>query len=209
MNNGVSYIKGKITSPSMTAVMDAVIEVVLNKKDNVFPKFNSGLDEDKFVKNTTYSIANQIHPKIYKFFKALFLEQASNPWNLPIEQSVDVDFIDLINYKVGHYLDWHIDTSAEQYYKSIVEHKWALTDFDHGNRKNKKISITLCLSDKQTYEGGVFEIANLYEPGVAFSEQLDKFEYVIFPSCLPHRVTPITKGERWAVATWANGPEFT
>lgn len=207
MPDRVSYYKGKIDSPSMVTAFEYIIEGSLaSGKDRIFKKVNTGTDGDKFVKNTTYTLANQIHPKIFKFFKQLFLEH--NLWELPMYDPVNVDFVDLINYQVEDHLDWHIDSSYEQYSKSIIEYKWAVSDFNHGNSKNKKLSITVCLSDKQSYDGGVFEIADMYKPGIAFAEQLDKFEYVIFPSCLPHRVTPITKGQRWAIATWANGPEF-
>ena len=31
---------------------------------------------------------------------------------------------------------------------------------------------------------------------------------IIFPSMLPHRVTPVTKGVRYSLVQWFSGPDF-
>ena len=86
----------------------------------------------------------------------------------------------------GHY-DWHIDMSA-------------------GYPLNqRKISMTVQLSDESEYDGGNFEIMRGREV-----EQLPKGKgnVVIFPSYLLHRITPVTRGVRKSLVLWLGGASF-
>ena len=76
------------------------------------------------------------------------------------------------------------------------------TDIGTGVASTRKISISVNLNDQ--YEGGSFEF---------FSDKTYKFsvpqgQAIDFPSFLSHRVTPITKGERWALVAWIGGQPF-
>ena len=72
-----------------------------------------------------------------------------------------------------------------------------------GTAATRKISMSLLLNDD--FEGGEicfrnseYERCTLPEIG----------EAVIFSSFLPHKVKPITKGERFVVVAWFTGPPF-
>ena len=74
----------------------------------------------------------------------------------------------------------------------------------------RKISVTAQLTDPEEYEGGDFEIKNLWgtmelpiDPEVK-----NKGTILVFPSMLLHRVTPVTKGKRQSLVQWYNGPDF-
>jgi len=90
----------------------------------------------------------------------------------------------------GHY-DFHIDTFFEAPVKF-----------------HRKLSMTIQLSDSEDYEGGNFKFyPEMVEP--PDSEKLRaKGTILIFPSFLPHAVTPVTKGERKSLVVWADGPEW-
>jgi hypothetical protein len=79
--------------------------------------------------------------------------------------------------------DWHVD---------IAE----------GLESLRKISIIINLNDD--YEGGDFEA---FSQGVN-SIKLRRGDVIAFSSFMPHRITPITKGERWSLVAWVSGPCF-
>ena len=66
-------------------------------------------------------------------------------------------------------------------------------------RYRSDISITIFLSDPDTYEGGQLVIST------AFGEQeikLNAGDAVLYPSSSTHRVAEVTKGERLVAVTW-------
>jgi PKHD-type hydroxylase len=83
-----------------------------------------------------------------------------------------------------HY-DWHVDRGMET-----------------GNRK---LSLTLQLSDPKDYEGGDLELKFGKENIVASRE---RGMMTLFPSFVLHRVTPVTKGTRYSLVAWVSGPPF-
>lgn len=84
--------------------------------------------------------------------------------------------------KNGHY-DWHQDRA------------------DHGILQCRKISGSLILNDD--YQGGNLEMFDTKPIG-----KLAPGSLVLFPSYHVHRVTPVTKGERWSLVLWVSGPRF-
>lgn len=84
--------------------------------------------------------------------------------------------------KQGHY-DWHED--------------WAEgPGFSH-----RKLSGVILLSDEFT--GGEFEFLHLGVP-----KEIKVGTMILFPSFRTHRVRPVTKGNRWSLVFWVNGPPF-
>jgi PKHD-type hydroxylase len=84
----------------------------------------------------------------------------------------------------GHY-DWHVD---------------------HGPLKTqRKLSISLQLSDGDSYEGCdlQFMAGNRME-----TAPRERGAVIAFPSYVLHRVTPVTRGVRKAVVVWTTGPNF-
>jgi PKHD-type hydroxylase len=94
--------------------------------------------------------------------------------------------LQLLHYKAtenGHY-DWHIDCGD-------------------GKSATRKISLSIPLTDRGVYEGGKLEINNNGNVIQAIDEQ---GSITFFPSYLVHRVSPVTKGERWVIVVWVHGP---
>ena len=93
--------------------------------------------------------------------------------------------LQLLHYKStekGHY-DWHIDCGE-------------------GSSATRKLSLSIPLTDRNAYEGGKLEINNNGNIIQAVDEQ---GSISFFPSYLVHRVSPVTKGERWVIVVWVHG----
>ena len=108
--------------------------------------------------------------------------------------------IQFAEYKNGGFFDWHIDTYLQ----------------DEPN-KTRKLSLSLMLTDPDTFEGGEFQFFNGDRP---FTEQGDETgekikndlkaqgTIVVFDSRDFHRVTPVTNGIRHSIVCWATGATF-
>ena len=97
--------------------------------------------------------------------------------------------LQLIHYSAnsdikGHY-DWHVDAG-------------------HGEPVYRKISFTAQLSDPSEYEGCELLINNHGSSVVGTKE---RGSVHLFPSYMPHKVSSITKGDRYALVIWIHGPK--
>ena len=104
----------------------------------------------------------------------------------------DVEYLDApiqsTIYEKGDHYDWHCDNAdPKDHFKGIYQ-------------TERKLSISLLINDD--YEGGELEL------------QFGKFNEVlkpeagtgiIFPSWMPHRVKPVTKGKRISLVAWMYG----
>ncbi len=86
----------------------------------------------------------------------------------------------------GHYGLWHADVGP-------------------GPAALRKISVSVELSRSTDFAGGKLEIFPADRYATGNSTQGDG---VFFPSFLFHRVTPVTRGTRYALVNWASGPRF-
>lgn len=86
----------------------------------------------------------------------------------------------------GHY-NWHVDT---HFFEDVM--------FD------RKISVTVQLSDPSEYDGGDFEIQKVKLPDTI----KNKGSVLTFPSYMLHRVNPVTRGVRRSLVAWFEGPRW-
>lgn len=70
---------------------------------------------------------------------------------------------------------------------------------------DRKMSMVIQLSDKDSYTGGKLELTNDPLPAGTFENQGDA---IFFPSFNRHRVTPVKLGTRYSLVTWFVGPKF-
>ena len=71
-------------------------------------------------------------------------------------------------------------------------------------QNQRKISVTVQLSDSNEYEGGDLE----FNIGRKITAQREKGVAVIFPSFYLHRVTPVTSGIRKSFVLWVGGEPY-
>lgn len=69
----------------------------------------------------------------------------------------------------------------------------------------RKISLSIALSDPDTYEGGHLQ---LFHGGVLDAGKLPLGTVTAFPSYVQHRVTPMISGERCVLVLFILGPRF-
>jgi len=88
---------------------------------------------------------------------------------------------------LGDHYDWHVDIGAT------------------GTTRSRKMAIVVQLSDPADYMGGLLEV-NL--DGSPVAAPMERGTAIAFPAFAPHRVTPVTVGERYSLVGWMHGPAF-
>ena len=113
-------------------------------------------------------------------------KQANNArFKFDVAGFLDVDAPMIMKYEKGGHYDWHVDTG-----NSVC---------------HRKLSFTIQLSDDKDYVGGDVEFIGSKVDTKAFRQ---KGVCIIYPSFLPHRVSKVTKGTRYAIVGWIHGPTF-
>lgn len=79
------------------------------------------------------------------------------------------------------------------------------TDLGDGPASTRKISISVQLSAPHEYGGGGFELC----PHGDAAHFTARGTALVFPSYVPHRVRPVTRGARRALVAWIHGDAFT
>ena len=100
----------------------------------------------------------------------------------------DIQFTEYLATENGHY-NWHHDI-----------------DWQNNNGYDRKLSVTVQLSEPSEYEGGNFVFDEVDSPDSNILKQ--KGTVLVFPSYLRHRVEPVTKGVRRSLVSWFEGPSW-
>jgi PKHD-type hydroxylase len=122
------------------------------------------------------------------------------------------EMIQFTKYNSGGKYDWHTDGSADHLSKRefVFGEPPSLRQTNSPNLIDtvRKISCSVLLNDD--FEGGQFKTAYLNSDKVLeIKEQTipaKQGDMIIFPSCLPHTVVPVTKGTRYSLVLWFAGP---
>ena len=119
----------------------------------------------------------------------VFRTNRLNEWNFNLDNAEKVQFT---RYEKDDFYIWHRDSNID-------------------SETQRKISITVQLSDYSSYEGGEFQIQDCWGQGEAVipEEGKQRGSIIIFPSFLLHQVTPVTSGVRYSLVQWYSGPPFT
>ena len=93
--------------------------------------------------------------------------------------------LQLTEYGVGGHFDWHLDIGPE-------------------DAASRKLSLTVLMNAPSEYDGGQLEFFRMgsVPPDLTIGTAL------FFPSYLPHRVAPVTRGIRRSLVAWAYGNSF-
>jgi len=138
-------------------------------------------------------IYETVHPYIHSANK-------NSGWNFEWDMSESCQFT--IYDKKQHY-DWHRDAWDEAY-----DRKDNLKI--HG--KIRKLSVIISLTDPKEYKGGdlFFDFEHSYgkPKPVKCKDIKTKGSIIIFPSDTWHKVSPITKGNRYSLVMWCLGRPF-
>lgn len=130
-----------------------------------------------------------------------------------------------VYHSPGGFYGWHNDMPSD-HYAALKRYIHGITDvplrkngeIPFGYTKDndlvgkiRKLSVTINLTDPNTYEGGnlKFDLGNhntdkFHEAEIARKQG----SVVVFPSYLEHCVTPVTKGTRYSLVLWCSGRPF-
>ena len=109
-------------------------------------------------------------------------------FNFHVYNVADIQFTEYLATENGHY-NWHHDI-----------------DWQNNNGYDRKLSLTVQLSEPSEYEGGNFVFDEVDSPDSNILKQ--KGTVLVFPSYLRHRVEPVTKGVRRSLVSWFEGPSW-
>ena len=124
-----------------------------------------------------------VHEILWQYVKAA----NENAFHCQVENICDIQYTEYHANKGGHY-DWHIDVN-----------------WDGNTARDRKLSVTVQLSDPSEYEGGGFQFLECPNPDESSRK---KGTVLVFPSYLKHRVLPVTKGTRKSLVAWFEGPRW-
>jgi PKHD-type hydroxylase len=118
-----------------------------------------------------------------------YIQEANrNAFGFDVTNVGDIQYTEYDESEKGHY-DWHHDIHWSQ-----------------DKAYDRKLSITIQLSDTSDYEGGNFEFCEVPNPDLDASKKLGTV--LVFPSYLQHKVAPVTKGKRISLVGWFEGPRW-
>jgi PKHD-type hydroxylase len=154
-----------------------------DSKDGTYMELNGPVVGEK--RNTKICWApNTSYIGLLLFNHILHANQKAG-WLFDVDQ---IEKVQIGQYSIGGHYDWHVDAP-------FYERK--------GDGIQRKISISLLLSDPDSYEGGDFLFKDIDTPLTKKQGSI-----IVFPSGVTHKVTPVTSGVRYSAVTWANGFYF-
>jgi len=124
---------------------------------------------------------------LYNKFKDMISEANNELWKFNIHDIIEnIQYTEYHATDDGHY-DWHQDIGP-------------------GDASLRKISLTVQLTDSESYTGGDLEIwqgGKVHDPTPRGSGIV-----IIFPSYMMHRVSPVTRGVRRSLVLWVGGQHY-
>jgi len=140
----------------------------------------------------------------------------------------DIDFYEsfqFTKYNPGGFYGWHRDGNSDhagkfkRFVPGITQEKdGGKIPSDHTMNpdmvgKIRKLSVTINISEPDTYKGGdlKFDFGEHTDSGKRFhtcEEIRPRGSVIVFPSFMPHCVTPVTEGTRYSLVLWSLGRPF-
>ena len=102
-------------------------------------------------------------------------------------------------YNENSFFTWHTDELATPLGPLSPSHWVGL---------NRKLSVTVNLSEPHAYLGGDLQLRDRLGNLMAIEGVREQGTVLVFPSNVAHTVTPVTSGVRNSLAGWVLGPSF-
>lgn len=158
-------------------INDIISEVDKTEKAKTFNNADEELRSSRVSWITDKRVLNLLHD---------YVEIANrNAFNVHVYKSASLQYTEYHANENGHY-DWHHDIN-----------------WNENNGLDRKLSVTVQLSNSDEYEGGDFEFGECQSPP---KESRQKGTVLVFPSYLRHKVSPVTRGVRKSLVAWFEGP---
>jgi PKHD-type hydroxylase len=181
-----------------------VEQLVKNKKNKL---------SESYHRDSTITGLNDVW--IYELIMPFLYEANSKAgWNFEVDYTEALQFT---VYNKKQFYGWHIDGGFDSYSSYVkdtplnknLKNPKTTDDFMVG--KNRKLSMTISLSDPEDYKGGNlnFDLGPHSEKRFVECKEIKKQgSIVVFPSFVHHQITPVTKGTRYSLVSWTLGKPF-
>jgi PKHD-type hydroxylase len=154
-----------------------------------FGKGQVGTDNSDAKKDVRDSDIAWIHPCEHSqwLFERLAIITSTINHQQFMYDIIGVDALQYTKYNIDQHYTWHWD----------VEFGW--------QNFQRKISAVMMLTGPDEYEGGELEVCNNGNFEDTQVLKPNKGDIVFFASWMPHRVRPVTSGERKSLVMWVMG----
>ena len=174
---------------------------LINTNNKLIPYKGSEFIDDPQVRKTSVCFIKDKDNKINEFIWQFIREANAKQFNYDLDHFQPIQFAEYKgseNYRA--FYDWHQDSDGLQKGGEV-----------------RKLSLSLPLSDPDTFEGGKLEFYNggksLPDMGEIKGEKVTKDinsqgTVIVFDSRDWHRVSPMISGVRYSIVCWTVGPNF-
>lgn len=191
MNFAIPPIMGGVHGvATLEDILDAKVCQRIIDLQHISPRFKGAIQVKDKKRTEVIEDIRQVESYIIhqreEWVDQLLIEQAMKANQQIFEYNLSglIERPQLLKYKAGSRgYDWHMDVGG-------------------GDSSNRKLSCSIILNDE--YEGGELQF---FMQG-SQTQPTIKGNIIVFSSFLSHCVTPITRGERWALVAWFSGPQF-
>ena len=176
-------------------------KALINTNNKLIPYKGSEFIDDPQVRKTSVCFIKDKDNKINEFIWQFIREANAKQFNYDLDHFQPIQFAEYKgseNYRA--FYDWHQDSDGLQKGGEV-----------------RKLSLSLPLSDPDTFEGGKLEFYNggksLPDMGEIKGEKVTKDinsqgTVIVFDSRDWHRVSPMISGVRYSIVCWTVGPNF-
>ena len=176
-------------------------KALINTNNKLIPYKGSEFIDDPQVRKTSVCFIKDKDNKINEFIWQFIREANAKQFNYDLDHFQPIQFAEYKgseNYRA--FYDWHQDSDGLQKGGEV-----------------RKLSLSLPLSDPDTFEGGKLEFYNggksLPDMGEIKGEKGTKDinsqgTVIVFDSRDWHRVSPMISGVRYSIVCWTVGPNF-
>ena len=151
------------------------------------------------------NIAWLTDPWLYQIVSPYVMDaNKASGWNYDVTMYESLQFT---CYEPGGYYSWHSDGGSDIHSSYTKE----MTNVSAKIGKIRKLSMTLNLTDPNDYEGGdlKFDTGQHNKPQYLEPPEVrTQGSIIVFPSYIPHQITPLTSGTRYSLVLWALGDPF-
>lgn len=165
---------------------DSIVDIMLKAKPDEATTFNNS---GKLEQNShRHSKVRWVYSAEVRKMLWDFAQAANKEFKFDIIDKGPVQFTEYSTEYSGKY-DWHHDV-----------------DWNGNSAFDRKISVVVQLSDPNEYEDCDFHFNEVPNPDPEVIRK--KGTVICFPSYLQHQVTEITKGTRYSLVAWFEGPRW-
>ena len=172
-------------------VVNAGFSTVIDEKDDLENPARSRIDIK--TRKTAVSFITDKENKMNEIVWGFIRQANAEFFNYDLEYFQAIQFA---RYQDGGHYDWHQDDSTQ-----------------HLSKENRKLSLTMSLTDHDEYDGGLLQFYNGGRPYEDKDHDIERDiksvgSVIVFDSRDWHRVTPVTRGVRYSIVCWTVGPNF-